>query len=104
MTDQAAIPTATIQGQVSRPEFERQTLDASNIGDLARPLSFWERIINVTAVSRVFIILVLCCIWQAYAQPLDNPLIFPTFTDTVTAWWQAMVSGVLPARVWVSLR
>jgi hypothetical protein len=28
---------------VSRPEFERQTLDASNIGDVARPLSLWER-------------------------------------------------------------
>jgi NitT/TauT family transport system permease protein len=93
-----------IPDPVSRPEFERQTLDARNIGDVARPLSAWERIINVSAVRRAVIILMLCGIWQAYAQPLDNPLIFPTFTDTMAAWWQAMSAGVLPLRVWVSLK
>ena len=101
-----ADPTAdpVTANERSRPEFERQTLDASNIGDVARPLSLWERIVNITAVRRAVIIVALCGLWQAYAQPLDNPLIFPTFTDTLAAWWQAVSSGVLPARVWVSLK
>jgi len=38
-----------------RPEFVRATLDASNIGEIVRPLSAWERLSNITAVRRVFI-------------------------------------------------
>jgi len=87
-----------------RPEIERTTLDASNIGDVARPLSHWERVVNHPAARRVFIIVLLCLAWQAYSVPLDNPLIFPTFTDTMTAWWDATVSGELPARVWGSIK
>ena len=77
----------------ARPEFVRDTLDASNIGEIIRPLSAWERISNITGVRRVFILVVLALIWQAYAVPLDNPLIFPTFTETVQALWTVTASG-----------
>ena len=63
-----------------RPEFERATLDARNIGEIVRPLSIWERITNITAVRRFTILLLLAALWQAYSVPLDNPLLFPTFT------------------------
>jgi NitT/TauT family transport system permease protein len=87
-----------------RPEFVRETLDASNIGEIVRPLSTWERLRNITVVRRVFILIVLAAIWQAYAVPLDNPLIFPTFTDTVVSLWNVTITGELPARVYASLK
>src|SRR6185312_7501999 len=90
MRNQATVPAL-------RPEFVRDTLDASNIGEIIRPLSAWERISNMTGVRRVFILVVLALIWQAYSVPLDNPLIFPTFTETVRALWTVTASGELPA-------
>ena len=87
-----------------RPEFVRATLDASNIGEIVRPLSAWERLRNTTVVRRVFILVVLAAIWQVYSVPLDNPLIFPTFTDTVEALWHVTITGELPARVYASLK
>jgi len=88
----------------ARPEFVRDTLDASNIGEIIRPLSTWERVSNITGVRRVFILVVLALIWQAYSVPLDNPLIFPTFIETVQALWTVTVSGELPARVLASVK
>lgn len=87
-----------------RPEFERATLDARNIGEIVRPLSHGERITNITAVRRFSILVLLAVLWQAYSVPLDNPLLFPTFTDTVTAFWSAVVSGELIARTAVSIK
>lgn len=88
----------------TRPEFERKTLDARNIGEIARPLSTWERVANIAAVRRLFILLVLVIAWEAYAVPLDNPLIFPPFTVTIAALWNSVVSGELPARTAVSIK
>jgi len=87
-----------------RAEFERQTLDARNVGEIVRPLSHWERITNITGVRRFFILVLLAALWQAYSVPLDNPLIFPTFTDTLDALWKGIVSGELPARTAVSIK
>ncbi|HUN47007.1 MAG TPA: ABC transporter permease subunit [Stellaceae bacterium] len=87
-----------------RPEFERAVLDARNVGEILRPLSLWEQITNVTALRRIFILVLLAALWQAYAVPLDNPLIFPTFSDTVTAFWGGILSGEILARTAVSIR
>jgi NitT/TauT family transport system permease protein len=88
----------------TRPEFERETLDASNVGEIIRPLSAWERLTNVTALRRIFILVVLAAIWQAYSVPLDNPLIFPTFTDVMSSLWKVTVTGELPMRVFASVK
>jgi NitT/TauT family transport system permease protein len=87
-----------------RPEFVRDTLDASNIGEIERPLSAWERVSNITWVRRAFILVVLAALWQAYSVPLDNPLLFPTFTETMAALWKSTVSGELPQRCLVSIK
>jgi NitT/TauT family transport system permease protein len=36
--------------------------------------------------------------------PLDNPLIFPTFTDVMTSLWKVTVTGELPMRVVASVK
>jgi len=87
----------------TRPEFERLTRDASNVGAIERPLSAWERLTNVTAVRRIFILVLLVVVWQAYSVPLNNPLMFPTFTASAVAFWDALINGSLLLKAWVSI-
>ena len=87
-----------------RAEFERDTLDARNIGEIERPLSLWERLGNITPLRRFLLLAALAAIWQLYASWLDNPLIFPTFSDTVAALVKGVVSGELLARTLVSIK
>jgi NitT/TauT family transport system permease protein len=86
-----------------RPEFVREPGDVSHIGAIERPLSTWEQIRNVTAVRRVFILVLLAGFWQVYSAYLDNALMFPTFGATAQAFWDALVSGGLAQRAWVSI-
>jgi NitT/TauT family transport system permease protein len=86
-----------------RPEFERQTLDASNIGEIQRPLSAWERITNITFVRRVFILVVIAALWEGYARFIDSPLMFPPFSEMVEAFVDTTRRGEMLAYAWSSL-
>ena len=91
-------------GPPLRPEFERTTQDASHVVAVERPLSAWERLTNVTAVRRVFVLALLVAVWQAYSVPIDNPLMFPTFTATAAAFWDSVLNGSLLLKAWVSIK
>src|SRR5512146_2307946 len=86
-----------------RPEFVHEVTDAGHVGEIQRPLSVWERVTNIASVRRMFLLVLIALIWQAYAVPLNNPLMFPTFSATAMAFWDALVRGDLPARIWVSI-
>ena len=86
-----------------RSEVVYTTLDASNVGQVSRPLSLWERVTNVTLVRRVFILVLLALAWQLYGHWINNDLIFPTFTKVMTATWDASVHGHLLHRCWNSV-
>ncbi|HTS90669.1 MAG TPA: ABC transporter permease subunit [Stellaceae bacterium] len=88
----------------TRPEFVRATLDARNVGEILRPLSHWERVTNIGAVRKLFILILLALAWQLYSARLDNPLMFPTFANTIAAFWTDVLSGELLARTFVSLK
>ncbi|WP_316171567.1 MULTISPECIES: ABC transporter permease [unclassified Bradyrhizobium] len=66
-------------------------------------LSWFERIYRLGAVRKAFILLVLAGIWQAYGTWLGNPLLFPTFTDTLAAFFDNIRNGVIPARTLASM-
>jgi NitT/TauT family transport system permease protein len=87
-----------------RPEFENRQLDSGQIGAVTRPLSAWERLTNITLVRRLFILVVLAAAWEGYARYLDNPLMFPTFTESMEALWDALAEGVLLDRIVTSIR
>jgi NitT/TauT family transport system permease protein len=87
-----------------RPEFENTTLEAGQIGEVARPLSLWERLANIDWVRRVTILIVLAVVWEAYARYINNNLMFPTFLETVQALWDATVRGPLLDRVFTSIK
>ncbi len=86
-----------------RSEFELATLDTSDVGAIERPLSPWERFTNITAVRRIFILIMLALTWQLYATNLNNPLMFPAFSSTATAFWDALMTGGLLLKAWVSI-
>lgn len=74
------------------------------IAEIARPLSIVEKIWNQALLRKAFLLLLLAVAWQWYAQRLNNPLMFPAFSDTITALWNALTQGGLGGRVVVSLR
>jgi NitT/TauT family transport system permease protein len=87
-----------------RPEFEIQPIDASGIGEVARPLSTLERTVNNDAVRKVAILIVLAVVWELYARWLNNPLLFPSFGETVATFVGDLTSGTLLDRVATSMR
>jgi NitT/TauT family transport system permease protein len=47
---------------------------------------------------------VLAIIWELYARFLDNPLLFPTFTDTLSTMADRIRDGTIPLRAWTSIK
>ncbi len=88
----------------ARPEFEIEPVDSGSIGDVERPLSLFERIVTNETVQRLAIIVALILIWEIYARWLNNSLLFPTFTDTISTFFHDIKSGVLINRTMTSLR
>jgi NitT/TauT family transport system permease protein len=99
MTDTAIKLTPIV-----RPEYMREVNVPASIGEVTRALPLAERLWNTAAVRRIFILVLLAVCWEGYARWSVNPLLFPTFTDTMEAWWDGIVSGVIPARLSVTLR
>ena len=93
--------TATIENSANQAHKQPS---AHAIAEIARPLSLAEKIWNQSIVRKVFILLLLAVVWQLYSQQLKNPLMFPTFTDTAAALWNALAKGELGSRVLVSIR
>lgn len=89
---------------IIRPEFETHPRDVSSIGDVERPLGIVERISNNGAARKAIVLIALALIWEGYALWLDNSLIFPTFTETVSTFVRDIMNGVLLPRIMTSLR
>jgi len=87
-----------------RPEIVQTPRGAQDFGIVEKPLTVFERLYNQAWLRKTFLIAVLLVVWELYARHLDNPLLVPTFTDTITAWWEGIASGVLPDRAWTSLQ
>jgi NitT/TauT family transport system permease protein len=50
------------------------------------------------------LLVLMCLLWEWYARHLSNPLMLPTFSNTLKALADALVNGTLPARILVSLK
>ena len=87
-----------------RPEFEHKPADAVIVGDVERPLSLVERVVNNEGVQRLAILAALVVVWELYARWLNNSLLFPTFSETVGTFSGDIRNGVLIERTFTSLR
>ncbi|KAA1184557.1 ABC transporter permease [Rhizobium tropici] len=77
---------------------------AGHIAAVEQKLGTIELLWQSTLFRKSLLIVVLAIIWEAYARHLDNPLLFPTLSDTLTALYDRFVDGVLPARIWTTLK
>jgi NitT/TauT family transport system permease protein len=50
------------------------------------------------------ILIILAAVWEIYARWLNNPLIFPAFSDMATSLWDATVRGPLIERTLTTIR
>ena len=72
--------------------------------EIRRKLSFVEVLWNDGFVRKSVIILLLIAVWEAYGVYLDNPLLFPTFHDTIATMYDKVKDGTIPSRAWASLK
>jgi len=88
-----------------RPEFVADDIGEAVISDIARPLSLFERLWDNNVVRKSSILLGLVVLWQAYTVIFDvEPLMFPRFSDSAVALWNALVYGDLPSKIWFSIK
>ena len=66
---------------------------------LEQPIPTWRRLYENGTVRKTVLLLVLALVWEAYARALDNPLLFPTLTATISALLVSMRSGELPRAI-----
>jgi NitT/TauT family transport system permease protein len=55
------------------------------------------------ATRKILLLAILAGVWEGYARILNNALLFPTFTETLRAWFTSIVSGELPRALWVTI-
>jgi NitT/TauT family transport system permease protein len=72
--------------------------------EVERKLGVLELLWNDGFVRKSAIIIGLALVWEAYGTLLDNPLLFPTFHDTVIAMYEKTRDGTIPLRAWASLK
>jgi len=88
---------------IQREEFVREGLtDAQKV--VQKPLTLFERVYNKSFVRKIMILVILAGVWQVYASHLSNPLLFPKFSSTVVALWDALVHGILFKQILFSVR
>jgi NitT/TauT family transport system permease protein len=86
-----------------RPEIELPVTPPPANLDVERRLPSVERLWSSALFRRSALLLLLALIWQVYAWRLNNSLMFPTFSETISALWQGVVHGPLLARTFASL-
>jgi NitT/TauT family transport system permease protein len=108
---------------VQRPEFVRE-VETSAYGVVEKPLTAWEKVFNNAAVRKGLILLLLALLWQSYSSCMNvtsivwkdgtlfpghfaceqNPLLFPKFSETLSAFYDNIKNGVLLQRGWFSIK
>jgi len=87
----------------ARPEFVLDTQTAETT-QVLRPLSLFETLYRQSWLRKCVILAVLAVIWEIYGRWLGNPLLFPSFSQTVGAFADGILSGVLIERAASSLQ
>ncbi len=80
------------------------TKQYDNVAAVEQKLSPLELVWGIGAFRKALIILVLAILWQVYATHLDNPLLFPTLSDTLQTLVDRFADGTLPSRIWTTLK
>lgn len=105
MSDLRSRPGPPRSSPFVRDEFEYPAVASSVAADaVGAPLGPVDWLLDQAWARRTVILASLVLLWEAYARALGNPLMFPSFSDTMTALWDAAVDGPLLRRTLISLR
>jgi len=77
---------------------DNKTIAAPAKGEVERKLTVWELLWNDGFVRKSVIIIFLAVAWEVYGTILDNPLLFPTFHDTILTMFEKVRDGTIPDR------
>lgn len=94
----------TAEITVQREEFVRGEVAANPESVVQKPLTAWERLYNISALRKLFILVVLAGAWQIYSIHLNNPLLMPKFSATVVALYEALFKGQLVVQISYSIK
>jgi NitT/TauT family transport system permease protein len=83
----------------TRPEYLRDVIAGSDIGVVEKPLTTLQRLANQAWLRKSLILILIAIIWEAYARRLNNPLLVPTFSATLEAFWGGIASGEIPQKM-----
>ena len=86
-----------------RPEITRELSSSDEFGVVQKELTVFEQLFNHAWLRKCVILVLIAVVWEIYGRHLDNPLLVPTFSDTVTALWGGIKSGVLIDRAWTTI-
>ncbi len=89
--------------QVNRPEFVKEELSQA-FGVVEKPLTLSEKIFNQGFIRKTLLLLLLATVWELYARNLNNPLLFPTFVDTLRAFADGISTGGLILKAGYSVK
>ncbi|OYU50143.1 MAG: ABC transporter permease [Rhizobiales bacterium PAR1] len=73
-------------------------------GEVERELSFLERVWENGFVRKAALLLFLAVLWEVYGRWTNNPLLFPTLSETITALIGHIRDGSLPQRAYASIK
>jgi NitT/TauT family transport system permease protein len=77
---------------VVRSEFEADSIGNAGTADVARKLSFFERLSDMDSVRKFSILLVLMVAWEMYTRLSGvSELMLPKFSDTAVALFNSLV-------------
>jgi len=85
-----------------RPEVINQIAKTS-FDVVEKPLSPWEKLCNNAGARRILLLAALAGVWELYARWLNNPLLFPTFSDTIRALFASVIAGEIPRAALYSI-
>ncbi|SHH72566.1 ABC transporter permease [Pollutimonas bauzanensis] len=71
---------------------------------VVRELPLIQKLWSDAFVRKTVIILLLALAWEIYGRLLDNPLLFPTLSDTIAAFIDRIGDGILVDRAWTSIK
>jgi NitT/TauT family transport system permease protein len=88
---------------IERPNIYYETLGPDQFGIVQKPLTLAEKVYNQAWLRKTAILLVLALAWEIYGRWLDNPLLVPTFSDTMRALLAGVAEGTIPSRALSSI-
>lgn len=86
-----------------RPEIRRTPLGTEQFGIIEKPLTVFEQLYNRAWLRKLVLLALLAAVWEIYGRWLDNPLLFPTFSDTMQALVAGILQGTIPRRALASI-